>query len=87
MDDIRNWVEESPYSRFLGVRLEHVDEKGARLVLPYQDENSNPGKALHGGCAASLGAIGPGSGTGECDAASTGSPRARTSVAASAARS
>jgi len=58
MEEIRSWVEESPYSRFLGVQLEHVDEKSARLVLPYQDENSNPGKALHGGCAASLGAIG-----------------------------
>jgi uncharacterized protein (TIGR00369 family) len=58
MEEIRRWVEESPYSRFLGVQLEHVDEKSARLVLPYQDENSNPGKALHGGCAASLGAIG-----------------------------
>ena len=58
MEEIRRWVEESPYSRFLGVQLEHIDEKSARLVLPYRDENSNPGKALHGGCAASLGAIG-----------------------------
>ncbi len=58
MEEIRRWVEESPYSRFLGVQLENVDEKSARLVLPYQDENSNPGKALHGGCAASIGAIG-----------------------------
>jgi uncharacterized protein (TIGR00369 family) len=40
------------------VRLERVDETRARLVLPYRDENSNPGKALHGGCAASLGTIG-----------------------------
>jgi len=58
MDEIQKWVEESPYSRFLGVRLERLDESGARLLLPYQDQNSNPGKALHGGCAASLGAIG-----------------------------
>ena len=58
MDDIRTWVEDSPYTKFLGVRLDHLDETSARLVLPYQDENSNPGKALHGGCAASLGAIG-----------------------------
>ena len=58
MQEIRGWVEESPYSVFLGVRLDHLDETSARLVLPYQDENSNPGKALHGGCAASLGAIG-----------------------------
>ncbi len=58
MDEIRSWVEESPYSRFLGIRLDHLDETSVRLVLPYRDENSNPGKALHGGCAASLGAIG-----------------------------
>jgi len=58
MDEIRSWVENSPYSRFLGVKLERVDAAGARLVLPYSDENSNPGKALHGGCAASIGAIG-----------------------------
>jgi uncharacterized protein (TIGR00369 family) len=58
MDEIRSWIEDSPYSKFLGVRLDHLDEKSARLILPYQDENSNPGKALHGGCAASLGAIG-----------------------------
>jgi uncharacterized protein (TIGR00369 family) len=58
MERIRSWVEDSPYSHFLGVRLEHLDETSARLRLPYQDENSNPGKALHGGCAASLGAIG-----------------------------
>ena len=57
-DGIREWVEDSPYSRFLGVRLEALNENGARLLLPYRDENSNPGKALHGGCAASLAAIG-----------------------------
>ncbi len=57
MDEIKNWVEQSPYSKFLGVKLELIDESGARLVLPYQDANSNPGQALHGGCAASIGAI------------------------------
>ena len=58
MEAIREWVEDSPYCRFLGVRLDHLDENSARIVLPYKDENSNPGQALHGGCAASLGAIG-----------------------------
>jgi len=57
LDEIKKWVEESPYSRFLGVKLDEVDDSSARLRMPYQDENSNPGKALHGGCAASLGAI------------------------------
>ncbi|MBW2241138.1 MAG: PaaI family thioesterase [Deltaproteobacteria bacterium] len=58
METIRRWVEDSPYSRFLGVRLDYLSEQTARIVLPYQDENSNPGNVLHGGCAASLGAIG-----------------------------
>ncbi len=57
-EDIRRWVEESPYGRALGVELESVGDTTARLRLPYKDENSNPGQALHGGCAASLGAIG-----------------------------
>jgi uncharacterized protein (TIGR00369 family) len=57
MDKIKNWVEQSPYSKYLGVELEALDESSARLRLPYHDGNSNPGKALHGGCAASIGAI------------------------------
>jgi uncharacterized protein (TIGR00369 family) len=57
MDDVRSWVEESPYSRYLGVELVEIDESSARLRLPYQDANSNPGQVLHGGCAASLGSI------------------------------
>jgi uncharacterized protein (TIGR00369 family) len=40
------------------VKLDSLDESAARLRLPYQDANSNPGQALHGGCAASLGIIG-----------------------------
>jgi uncharacterized protein (TIGR00369 family) len=57
LDAIKSWVEESPYSKFLGVKLDRIDDSSARLLLPYQDANSNPGKALHGGCAASIGAI------------------------------
>ena len=57
MDVIKNWVEQSPYSKYLGVQLEQIDDSSARLRLPYQDANSNPGKVLHGGCAASIGAI------------------------------
>lgn len=58
MDDIQAWVENSPYGAGLGVQLEDVTETGARLVLPFREANSNPGDALHGGCAASLGLIG-----------------------------
>jgi uncharacterized protein (TIGR00369 family) len=57
VEEIKKWVESAPYSNFLGVELEQIDGSGAHLRLPYQDANSNPGKALHGGCAASIGAI------------------------------
>jgi len=42
----------------LGVELAEIREDGARIHLPYRKHNANPGKALHGGCAASLGLIG-----------------------------
>ena len=58
MEHVARWIEKSSYSAALGVELATLKEDGARLVLPYIDANSNPGKALHGGCAASLGAIG-----------------------------
>ena len=58
MTSIQSWVEESPYTQALGAKLESVDETSARILLPYRDENSNPGQALHGGCAASLAAVG-----------------------------
>jgi len=62
MEAIRNWVEDSPYTRTLGARLESVEagDSGtrARIVLPFREANSNPGNALHGGCAATLAAVG-----------------------------
>ena len=58
MDDVAKWVEGSGYGASLGVRLERASESEVRLHLPFQEANSNPGKALHGGCAASLGVIG-----------------------------
>jgi uncharacterized protein (TIGR00369 family) len=58
MQHARDWVEQSPYSAALGVQVAALDEESARLLLPYADANSNPGQALHGGCAASLGVIG-----------------------------
>jgi len=42
-----------PYLRALGVRIERIALDGVRLRVPYKDENSNPGRALHGGVAAS----------------------------------
>lgn len=58
MEPVQQWIDDSPYSAFLGVRLEEISETRAVLRLPYQDPNSNPGGVLHGGCAASLGAMG-----------------------------
>ena len=58
MEYVTDWIRHSPYSAYLGVEPDSVTEESARLRLPYDDKNSNPGQALHGGCAASLGAIG-----------------------------
>jgi uncharacterized protein (TIGR00369 family) len=58
MDFVRRWIEKSGYSAALGVELAELSQEGALLRLPFQEENSNPGKALHGGCAASLAVIG-----------------------------
>jgi uncharacterized protein (TIGR00369 family) len=55
---IRSWVEDSGYGASLGVKLDALSEGAARLLLPFAERNSNPGKALHGGCAASLALIG-----------------------------
>lgn len=57
-DSISRWIEKSPYGAALGVRCAELGEESARLALPYHDDNSNPGQALHGGVAASLCAIG-----------------------------
>jgi len=54
----REWVETSAFGAGLGVQLSDVTDSSARLVLPFREANSNPGDALHGGCAASLGLIG-----------------------------
>jgi len=42
-----------PYNRRLGVRVEAGSRDAVRVRVPYKDENSNPGRALHGGVAAS----------------------------------
>jgi uncharacterized protein (TIGR00369 family) len=43
-----------PYCAALGVQVDELALDRARLRLPYRDENSNPGRALHGGVSASL---------------------------------
>jgi uncharacterized protein (TIGR00369 family) len=47
-------MKSEPYVDGLGVRVESTDESRARLRVPFQDGNSNPGGALHGGVAASV---------------------------------
>lgn len=51
-------VEEAPYGRRLGLRLERLDDASLRLALPFREENTNPGHVLHGGVAASVSAVG-----------------------------
>lgn len=51
-------VEGAPYARRLGAKLDRHEEGALRLVLPFAEENTNPGGVLHGGVAASLSAIG-----------------------------
>jgi uncharacterized protein (TIGR00369 family) len=45
--------ETAPYSRRLGVRVEALALDRAAIRIPYKHENANPGRALHGGVAAS----------------------------------
>jgi uncharacterized protein (TIGR00369 family) len=54
---LRDRFERIPYHRCLGVRVEAVEPDRARIRVPYKDENSNPGRALHGGVSASTIAI------------------------------
>jgi len=58
MEFVRDWIEKSGYTAALGIALERVDAESAALILPFREVNSNPGKALHGGCAASLAVVG-----------------------------
>lgn len=44
---------DEPYARWLGMRTAALDDDFARVELPYKEENSNPGKQVHGGVVAS----------------------------------
>ena len=48
------WIEGSSFAAALGVAAEEVTESAVRLRLPYREGNTNPGRVLHGGVAASL---------------------------------
>lgn len=45
--------ERIPYHASLGIRVASIEPDRARIRVPYKDENSNPGRALHGGVSAS----------------------------------
>jgi uncharacterized protein (TIGR00369 family) len=57
-DDVRSWLEASPYARALGVEPLAIAPERTRLRLPFRAANTNPGGVLHGGVAASLVAFG-----------------------------
>jgi uncharacterized protein (TIGR00369 family) len=58
VDFVSEWIAKSGYTAALGVVVESVDGESANLRLPFAVPNCNPGKALHGGCAASLAVTG-----------------------------
>jgi uncharacterized protein (TIGR00369 family) len=47
-------MSDAPYVFGLGLQVERVHADGARVRVPFQRTNSNPGGALHGGVAASI---------------------------------
>jgi len=52
-DSLAARVAGAPYCARLGVVVEAIALDRARIRVPYKDENSNPGRALHGGVPAS----------------------------------
>lgn len=58
MSDVKSWVEESGYSKELGIEAKSITDEAAELYLPFHKGNSNPGGALHGGVYASMSIIG-----------------------------
>lgn len=58
MSDIGAAVASSPFCAGIGLSVEEVGPEFARFSLPFAEGNSNPGKVLHGGIAASLADIG-----------------------------
>ncbi|MFI5352394.1 MAG: PaaI family thioesterase [Candidatus Binatales bacterium] len=50
-------IAQEAYARWLGVRIDKIEPDYARIELPYKEENSNPGKQVHGGVVASALAI------------------------------
>lgn len=49
LDIAVGWVEQSPFCRVMGVRVERLEPDDVRLVLPYADERTTWGDMVHGG--------------------------------------
>jgi uncharacterized protein (TIGR00369 family) len=58
MDFVHSWIEKSPYCQWLGVAPVELGAESARLALPFAERNTNGDQVMHGGCAASLAALG-----------------------------
>lgn len=54
MDETTPATDLGPYADRLGVEVQSLTESAAKFLLPFKEENSNPGGALHGGVAASM---------------------------------
>jgi uncharacterized protein (TIGR00369 family) len=54
LDDLAERFARAPYNARLGIVVERLAPDHALIRVPYKDENSNPGRALHGGVMASV---------------------------------
>jgi uncharacterized protein (TIGR00369 family) len=57
VSDAAQWIEQSGYSKQLGIGIQSLTEEEAVLNLPFREGNSNPGGALHGGVYASMSVV------------------------------
>ncbi len=57
MSEVQQWIEQSGYSKQLGIEVQALSDETATLALPFREGNSNPGGALHGGVYASMSVI------------------------------
>jgi uncharacterized protein (TIGR00369 family) len=53
LDWVRSWVDEAPFSKVLGIRVDKLSTEEAVLSLPFSEDLSNGDTALHGGVSGS----------------------------------
>jgi uncharacterized protein (TIGR00369 family) len=54
VDVAQRMIDDSPFGRWWGYRVEEVGPGTARLLLPFQAGFERPGRVLQGGCAMTL---------------------------------